>query len=50
MAGIGFDDNLIYDILSGKAQAVHTEITSVDRDSCLGLLKEWDAKPDKVLY
>ena len=50
VAGIGFDDSLIYDILSGKAQSVQTESINVERDSCLGLLKEWDAKPDKVLY
>jgi guanine deaminase len=47
---IGFDDGLIYDILRGKAQAVQLERINVDRDSCLGLLQEWDAKPDKVLY
>jgi guanine deaminase len=47
---IGFDDSLIYDILSGKAQVVQMESINVDRDSCLGLLEEWDAKPDKVLY
>jgi hypothetical protein len=50
VATIGFDDSLIYDILSGKAQVVQMEIVNVDRDSCLALLKEWDAKPDKVLY
>ena len=47
---IGFDDSLIYDILSGKAQVTQMEIVNVDRDSCLALLQEWDAKPDKVLY
>ena len=47
---IGFDDGLIYDILRGKAQAVQLERINVDRDSCLGLLQEWDAKPDKVVY
>jgi guanine deaminase len=50
VANIGFDDSLIYDILSGKAKVVQTEIINVDRESCLELLKEWDAKPDKVLY
>ncbi len=50
VAGIGFDDSLIYDILSGKAQSVQTESINVDRDNCLELLKEWDVKPDKVLY
>ncbi|MBT8364334.1 MAG: nucleoside deaminase [Deltaproteobacteria bacterium] len=50
VAVIGFDDSLIYDILSGKAQMVQMESINVDRDSCLGLLQEWDAKPDKVLY
>ena len=50
VATIGFDDSLIYDILSGKAQVVQMEIVNVDRDSCLALLQEWDAKPDKVLY
>ena len=50
VAVIGFDDSLIYDILSGKAQMVQMERINVERDSCLGLLQEWDAKPDKVLY
>ena len=50
VALIGFDDSLIYDILSGKAKAVQMENVNVDRESCLGLLEEWDAKPDKVLY
>jgi len=50
VAIIGFDDSLIYDILSGKAQVVQMEIVNVDRDGCLALLEEWDAKPDKVLY
>jgi guanine deaminase len=47
---IGFDDSLIYDILSGKAQMVQMESINVDRDSCLGLLQEWHAKPDKISY
>jgi guanine deaminase len=50
IALIGFDDSLIYDILSGKAQEVQMERINAERDSCLGLLQEWDAKPDKVLY
>ena len=50
VATIGFDDSLIYDILRGKAQVTQMEIVNVDRDSCLALLQEWDAKPDKVLY
>ena len=50
VAVIGFDDSLIYDILSGKAQVVQMETINVDRKSCLGLLEEWDAKPDKILY
>jgi guanine deaminase len=50
VATIGFDDSLIYDILGGKAQVVQMEIVNIDRDDCLALLKEWEAKPDKVLY
>jgi guanine deaminase len=50
VAVIGFDDSLIYDILSGKAQVVQMESKNVDRVDCLGLLAEWEAKPDKVLY
>lgn len=50
VAAIGFDDSLIYDILRGKAQVDQLEIVNADRNSCLGLLQEWDAKPDKVLY
>jgi len=50
VAAIGFDDSLIYDILSGKTREVQMETVNIDRDSCLELLKEWDAKPDKVIY
>lgn len=50
VAVIGFDDSLIYDILSGKARVVQMKSENVDRVSCLGLLEEWEAKPDKVLY
>ena len=50
VAAIGFDDSLIYDILSGKTQVVQMETKNVDRVSCLGLLEEWEARPDKVLY
>ena len=50
VAVIGFDDSLIYDILSGKTQVVQMKSENVDRVSCLGLLEEWEAKPDKVLY
>ena len=50
VAVIGFDDSLIYDILSGKVQVVQMESKNLDRDNCLGLLEEWDAKVDKVLY
>ena len=50
VAAIGFDHSLIYDILSGKTQVVQMKSENVDRVSCLGLLEEWEAKPDKVLY
>ncbi len=50
VAVIGFDDSLIYDILSGKVREAQTECINVERESCLKLLKEWDAKPDKVIY
>ncbi len=43
-------NSLIYDISRGKAQVVQMERINVDRDSCPGLLEEWDAKPDKKLY
>ena len=50
VSGIGFDDSLIHDILSGKAEVVLMESINVDRDSCLRLLEEWHTKPDKRLY
>ena len=50
VAVIGFDDGLIYDILSGKVKKAQMEIVSVDRKHCLGLLEEWNAMPDKVIY
>ena len=50
VAAIGFDDSLIYDILRGKTKIVQMERMNIDRNSCLNLLKEWNAKPDKILY
>ena len=50
VSSVGFDDKIIYDIISGKAKDAQREDINVDRDSCLGLLEEWDAKPDKILY
>ncbi len=49
-AKIGFDDNLIYEILNGEARQLQTRIRPVQREACLPLFKQWQNKHDKQMY
>ncbi len=48
-AGIGFDDNLLYEILKGRKKW-NGSIVQMDREACLGIFKEWAKKADKKRY
>ena len=49
-AGIGFDDQYIYDVLEGKALNEQVKIVKIDRDEALGPFQEWAEKNNKVEY
>ena len=41
-ADIGFDDTLLYDIISGKRTNTDVELKLLNRDECLSLLKDYE--------
>ena len=45
---IGFRDNVFYDVLEGKSEALKSE--QVDLDDCLELFKDYKNMEDKELY
>jgi guanine deaminase len=49
-ADIGFDDELIYDVLRGKARHARLTEEQIDREACLGPFKAWDKSDKKILY
>lgn len=49
-AEIGFDDELIYDVLSGKRKHAHLEEEQIEREACLKPFKRWDDSSDKTPY
>ncbi len=49
-AKIGFDDQLIYDILKGKLRKKSFKTKKISRKECLKLFKEWGLKKDKKIY
>jgi len=49
-ADIGFDDELIYDVLRGKARHARLAEEQIDREACLGPFKAWDKSDKKILY
>lgn len=51
-AKIGFDDDLFYRALGGRARRSEKRVRSIQlgRKGCLELFRDWAAKPDKVLY
>lgn len=50
VAGIGFDDSLIYDVIRGEAEAEEMEMVNVDRDRCIEVLEEWERRPGRRVY
>ena len=49
VAAIGFDDDRIYKFIRGERDW-DVKTTSINRDDCLEVLKEWSSKPDRRLY
>jgi len=49
-AGIGFDDNYIYDVIKGVAKEKQVALKQMGRDLAIKAFKEWEAKEDKVQY
>lgn len=49
-AGIGFDDNYIYDVIKGETNDKRVKFEQTDRDFCLEAFKKWQDKPDKIQY
>jgi guanine deaminase len=47
---IGFDDNLIYEVLKGNTVMPETSMRQIDRDICLGSFEKWNEKKDRVEY
>lgn len=49
-AEIGFDDNLIYEVLNGESRQKQTRIRPLHREACRPLFKQWQDKYDKQMY
>ncbi len=49
-AEIGFDDNLIYQILAGRCNRERIETETIEREACLQVFKRWLEKSDRRLY
>lgn len=50
VAEIGFDDNLIYQVIRGEAELEQFEVVNLDREGCRLFLEEWKRKPGRWLY
>lgn len=50
VAGIGFDDGLIYDVIRGEAELEQMELMSLDREGCRVVLEEWERRPGRKVY
>jgi len=49
-AGIGFDDQFIYEEIEKNIDERHLEIINFMRDEALQVFKNWNNKPDKTEY
>lgn len=49
-AGIGFDDEYIYDVIKGTAEEQKVETEELERTACLKPMKRWEEKEDKIEY
>ena len=50
VAGIGFDDSLIYQVIRGEAEMEQMELVSLDREGCREVLEEWRRRPGRRVY
>ena len=50
VAGIGFDDSLIYQVIRGEAEAEEMKMVNVDREWCRAVLEEWERRPGRRVY
>jgi guanine deaminase len=50
VAGIGFDDGLIYQVIRGEVELEEMEVVNLDREGCLGVLEEWERRPGRRVY
>jgi guanine deaminase len=46
----GFDDELIYQLMSGTADSPLLRPEIVDQQECADLFQEWNAKSDRIMY
>lgn len=49
-AAVGFDDDYLYQIINGNTKTDKLEMTKIDEEECLKLMREWSQKEDKVIY
>ena len=49
-ANIGFDDNLLYDLLSGKRTDTYLELKQLDHKECLKLFEDYLNDPNRTPY
>ena len=49
-ANIGFDDNLLYDLLSGKRTDTYLELKQLDHKECLKLFEDYLKDPNRTPY
>jgi guanine deaminase len=49
-AGIGFDDDFIYQQIALEIDARSLRMNQLSRDAALELFREWAAKPNKIPY
>jgi guanine deaminase len=49
-AKIGFDDDLIYDVIKGTSKEQPVKFVQIDREECIKPFEEWEMKEDKVMY
>ena len=49
-AAIGFDDLTLYETLAGRRAPAFESTGGIQREACLGLMHDWNARTDKVPY
>lgn len=49
-ANIGFDDNLLYDLISGKSTDTYLEFKELNRAECLELFEDYLKDPNRTPY